>query len=160
MIINNSENYAEIIYKLVSHLGFTELKRERSDKVDFSAVKDGKKYCFTCMYHIDAISGKNMEEFIDACGKLGSCVPVFVTNSSFSSSAKKLGDAAGVELWDRNYVDRLSVGIDATLEEVVSKKKSKLSPWTIVIIAVAVALGIACAMFLLSQTGTPAAPMS
>ena len=60
-------------------------------------LKDGKTYAFACRYDIDAINGSVMEEFITAAKKPGVDVLVFMTNSSFSTSAKKAGDAAGVE---------------------------------------------------------------
>lgn len=151
MIINDKEHFSAIIEKLISLIGYTEIKRENSEYIDFTAVKDGKKYCFVCKYDIDAISGKKMEDFIEASSKLGNVTPVFVTNSSFSSTAKKLGDSKGVELWDRNFVDRLAIGIDAPLEDETIKKKSSVSPVMIAVVAVLVVIVLAVVMFYLKK---------
>ena len=61
---------------------------------------------------------------MEAVKKPGIDVAVFMTNSSFSSAAKKAGEAAGIELWDRNYIDRMAIGVDVELEKPVIKKSS------------------------------------
>ena len=120
MIIHDKNNYVDMMVKFVEALGYTDVKQSGNDSVvSFVAKKDGRVYAFACRYDIDAISGKTMEEFIAAAKKPGVDVLVFMTNSSFSSSAKKAGDAAGVELWDRNHIDRISIGVDTRLEEPV-----------------------------------------
>mgnify|MGYP004609590435 FL=1 len=125
MIINDKNNYVDMMAKFVEALGYTDVKQSGDENiVNIMAKKDGRVYAFACRYDIDAISGKAMEEFITAAKKPGVDVLVFMTNSSFSSSAKKTGDAAGVELWDRNYIDRISIGVDVQYEKPEVKEKS------------------------------------
>ena len=125
MIINDKNNYVDMMAKFVEALGYTDVKQSGDENiVNIMAKKDGRVYAFACRYDIDAISGKAMEEFIAAAKKPGVDVLVFMTNSSFSSSAKKTGDAAGVELWDRNYIDRISIGVDVQYEKPAVKEKS------------------------------------
>lgn len=109
--------------------------------------KDGKTYAFACRYDIDAINGSVMEEFINAAKKPGVDVLVFMTNSSFSTSAKKAGDAAGVELWDRNYIDRMSIGVDVEYEKPVVKEKSHLKLYIAIAAVVVVVLIAALALY-------------
>ncbi len=125
MIINNKDNYIDMMAKLVEALGYKDIKKNDNDSaISITAKKDGKLYGFVCRYDIDAIKGKAMEEFIEACNKAKIDVPVYMTNSSFASSAKKLADAEGVLLWDRNYIDRIAIGVDVAFDRSEPKKTS------------------------------------
>ena len=105
MIIHDKNNYVDMMYKVLEALGYQDLKKNSDESVvNILAKKAGKIYAFACRYDIDAISGPAMEEFVEAVKKPGIDVAVFMTNSSFSSAAKKAGEAAGIELWDRNYI--------------------------------------------------------
>ena len=73
----------------------------------------------------------------------------FITNSSFISGAKKLGDEAGVLLWDRNTLDRMSIGIKENIvEDVQEETKSGKGLLAGIIIAV-VAIAAIAAYFLI-----------
>lgn len=143
MIIHDKNNYVDMMYKILEALGYQDMKRNSDGStVDITAKKDGKTYAFACRYDIDAISGSAMEEFIEAVKRPGVDVPVFMTNSSFSSAAKKVGEAAGIQLWDRNYIDRMSISVDVELEKPVISRKSNKKIY-IIVIAVVVAILIA-----------------
>ena len=76
-------------------------------------------------------------------------VRAFITNSSFISGAKKLGDEAGVLLWDRNTLDRMSIGIKENIvEDVQEETKSGKGLLAGIIIAV-VAIAAIAAYFLI-----------
>ena len=148
MIIHDKNNYMDMMYKLLNALGYTDLKKNPEDNiVSMLGKKDGKVYAFACRYDIDAISGSVMEEFINAAKKPGVDVLVFMTNSSFSSSAKKAGDAAGVELWDRNFIDRMSIGVDVEYEKPVIREKSHTKLYIAIIAVVVVILLVALALY-------------
>lgn len=148
MIINDKDNYTEIMTRFVSALGYTDVKSAGNDSVvSIVAKKDGKVYAFACRYDIDAISGAAMEEFIRTAKKPGVDVLVFMTNSSFSSAAKKAGDAAGVELWDRNYIDRIAIGVDARLEEPVYKEVSHRKVYIAVAVVAVIVLAAAVVLY-------------
>ena len=148
MIINDKNNYVDMMAKFVEALGYTDVKQSGDENiVNIMAKKDGRVYAFACRYDIDAISGKAMEEFIAAAKKPGVDVLVFMTNSSFSTSAKKAGDAAGVELWDRNYIDRMSIGVDVEYEKPVVKEKSHLKLYIAIAAVVVVVLIAALALY-------------
>ena len=148
MIINNKENYTEIMAKFIGALGYKDVKSSGNDSVvSMVAKKDGKVYAFACRYDIDAISGAAMEEFIRTAKKPGVDVLVFMTNSSFSSSAKKAGDAAGVELWDRNYIDRIAIGVDVRLEEPVYRNESHKKVYIAIAVIAVIVLAAALVLY-------------
>lgn len=125
MKINNADNFISVIAKLLRCLEYNDVKETGGDNgIDITASKDGKTYCFRCMYDIDAISEKKMKVLCDAYKASRYDVAVFVTNSSFISGAKKLGEENGVLLWDRNTVDRMAIGISESIEDKVVEKKS------------------------------------
>lgn len=78
-----------------------------------------------------------MKEFVDGTKDMSHDARAFITNSSFISGAKKLGDEAGVLLWDRNTLDRMSIGIKENIvEDVQEETKSGKGLLTGIIIAV------------------------
>lgn len=108
-----------------------------------------KKYCFKCQYDIDAVGTAAMKEFVDGTKDMSHDARAFITNSSFISGAKKLGDEAGVLLWDRNTLDRMSIGIKENIvEDVQEETKSGKGLLTGIIIAV-VAIAAIAAYFLI-----------
>ena len=123
MKINNAANFTQIVVKLLKCLGYTDVKEVSEDGIDITASKDNEKYCFKCQYDIDAIGEKKMQSLCDAFKKGKYDKAVFVTNSSFISSAKKLGEKEGILLWDRNTVDRMAIGISESLEDEVAEPK-------------------------------------
>lgn len=148
MIIHDKNNYVDMMYKVLEALGYQDLKKNSDESVvNILAKKAGKIYAFACRYDIDAISGPAMEEFVEAVKKPGIDVAVFMTNSSFSSAAKKAGEAAGIELWDRNYIDRMAIGVDVELEKPVIKKSSSNKTYVVLIAAVVIVLVVALLVY-------------
>ena len=129
MKINNADNFVHIIAKLLGCLDYVEVKETGGDNgIDITASKDGKTYCFRCLYDIEAISEKKMAVLRDAYKSSRYDYAVFVTNSSFISAAKKLGEKEGILMWDRNTIDRMAIGISENIEDkvVVPKKHTGL----------------------------------
>lgn len=126
MKINNAANFTQIIVKLLKCLDYSDIKEVSEEGIDIIATKDGKKYCFKCQYDIEAIGEKKMETLCAAFKKGKYDKAVYVTNSSFISAAKKLGEKEDVLLWDRNTVDRMAIGISESLEDEVVEPKSRL----------------------------------
>ena len=125
MKINNADNFVKIIARLLRALDYSEVKEHTGDNgIDITAFKDGKNYCFRCLYDIEAINDKKMKVLCDAYRAGRYDKAVFVTNSSFVSSAKKLGEQAGIDMWDRNTIDRMAIGISENLEDKVVPQKS------------------------------------
>lgn len=136
MKINNSDNFVHIIARLLRCLDYVEVKETGGDNgIDITASKDGKTYCFRCLYDIEAISEKKMAVLRDAYKTSRYDYAVFVTNSSFISAAKKLGEKEGIIMWDRNTIDRMAIGISENIEDKVVEPKKH----TGVVVAIAVA---------------------
>lgn len=136
MIINSKENFVPMIAKLLKGLKYENIKVNEGEDpaVDITAEKDGVKYSFKCQYDIDAIREKYIQKFADATKRTASEKAVFVTNSSFLSSAKNLGEKEGILLWDRNHVDRLAIGISEKLEDPIPEEKSSKGVVTLVLL--------------------------
>lgn len=139
MIINDKNNFVSIVVRLLVGLGYQDVTQtgEETKAIDITAKKDGEKYCFKCRYDIDAIGEKAVEELEKA--STGYDKAVYVTNSSFLSSAKKRGEAAGILLWDRNTVDRLTISVSENLEDKVDPPKSSKALYVILILILLVA---------------------
>ena len=125
MKINNADNFVHVIAKLLKCLDYADVKETGSDDgIDITAAKDGKTYCFRCLYDIEAISEKKMKVLSDVYKSSRYDVAVFVTNSSFISGAKKLGEKEGILMWDRNTIDRMAIGISDNIEDEVVEPKN------------------------------------
>ncbi len=151
MKINNADNFTHIIAKLLKGLGYEDVTEVNPAKegVDITASKDGVKYCFKCQYDIDAVGEKKVDALVKAfkSGKYDKAV--FATNSSFISAAKRKGESEGIILWDRNTIDRLSIGIAESLEDKVApqRKKPSFLIWGFVILAVLLVIAAAVYYF-------------
>lgn len=146
MIINSEENFVPMIAKLLKGLKYENIKVNEGEApaVDITAEKDEIKYSFKCQYDIDAIREKYIQKFVDATKRTETEKAVFVTNSSFLSSAKNLGEKEGILLWDRNHVDRLAIGISEKLEDSMPEEKSStgIITFAILILLLCLAAGL------------------
>lgn len=141
MIINDRSHFVPMIIKLLTGLGYENVSECEKENIDITATKAGEKYCFRCRYDIDAIGEKYINDFSKAAKAGGYDKAVFVTNSSFISAAKKRGDADGILLWDRNTIDRLSIGVPMSIQDrPVAKKKKKGLAIIIALAVVAIAI--------------------
>lgn len=136
MIINDKKNFTEIISKVLEGTGYSNIKRH-DNQTDISAQKDDLRYIFRCRYDIDAVGVKSIEEFSKAYG--GHDKLVYVTNSSFVPAAKNFADLNKIELWDRNVIDRIYIGVrDKISDEAEPEKKSH---GFLIILAILIVLG-------------------
>lgn len=142
MIIRDENNFLSIIKRMLEALGYEKVEEHTGKVYDLSAVKDNEKYCFKCRYDIDAISEQKMQALVDGTKDQNFDKVVFVTNSSFISSAKKLGEKEGVILWDRNTIDRMLIGVKEDITEEVFEEKRSFKGAVVAIIAV-VLIGLA-----------------
>ncbi len=126
MIVNSKDNFTDIAVQLLNGLGFADIQKMGEDSIiDITATKDGSKYAFKCKYDIDAISEKDMRSFLDSTGFGGRYDKlVYITNSSFAVSAKRLAESEGIELWDRNTFDRMTITIADKIEDAPVKARS------------------------------------
>ncbi len=148
MVIKDKKNFVSIVARLLKGIGYTDVKENTGEAIiDITASNNGEKYCFKCQYDIDAIGEKKIDALIDEYKKGQYDKAVFVTNSSFLSSAKKKGEGEGIELWDRNTIDRLSIGVSERLEDTVIEKKGGKGYIAFIVAAVIVLLVGAAAVY-------------
>ena len=154
MIIKDKSDFIPMMAKMLTNLGYNEVKViGKESPIDITAVRGGKNYCFRCRYDIDAIGEKYITELYEASrgGKYDKVV--FMTNSSFISSAKKKAEETGVDLWDRNTIDRMYVGISDLMSdhEVSHEKESKKGALVAIIIILVLAALFAVYWFLIRK---------
>lgn len=148
MLLKDKENFVPLILKMLAALGYEKIEEHTGKAYNITATKDGKKYCFKCQYDIDAVGENKMKELVEANKNHEFDEAVFITNSSFISSAKKIGDKEGIKLWDRNTVDRMCISVmDVITEDRKETPQAKISLFTGVIIAAVLAI-LAIAYFL------------
>lgn len=102
--------FEEYVGELLVRDGFihVEVTRGSGDQgVDVLAERDGTSYAIQCKHYQGKISNKAVQEAYAGAEFYGCDVPVVVTNSWFTPSAKELADEIGVELWDRDELNRL-----------------------------------------------------
>ena len=102
--------FEEYVGGLLARDGYihVEVTRGSGDQgVDVLAQRDGVSYAIQCKHYRAKISNKAVQEAYAGAEFYGCDVPVVLTNSSFTPSAEELADEIGVELWDRDELNRL-----------------------------------------------------
>ena len=146
MYFTNSKGLVDFVSDMLISIGYEKVEMASGKPYDITAVKDDRKYCFKCQHDIDAISEKKMLELVEGTANTDFDERVFVTDSSFISSAKKLGDREGILLWDRNTVDRMYIAVKEKFPEPVYED-TKNTKGLIIGIATVVILAIAAAAY-------------
>ena len=102
--------FEEYVGELLVRDGYihVEVTRGSGDQgVDVLAERDGVSYAIQCKHYQAKISNKAVQEAYAGAEFYGCDVPVVVTNSYFTPSAEELADGIGVELWDREELNRM-----------------------------------------------------
>ncbi len=68
--------------------------------LDVIAEKQGLRYGIQCKFYSHPVGNKAVQEAYAGCGYYDCDVPVVMTNSTFTVSARELADQLGVELWE------------------------------------------------------------
>ncbi|MCI8996574.1 MAG: restriction endonuclease [Lachnospiraceae bacterium] len=95
--------FEEYAARLLEKNGFRHVQVTRSSGdqgVDILAERDGTSYAIQCKHYTGKISNKAVQEAYAGAEYYGCDVPVVLTDSSFTRSARELGESIGVELWD------------------------------------------------------------
>ena len=146
MLISEKERFKPVMCKFLEALGYANIQEFNEKAYDITATKEGKKYCFRCQYDIDAISEKKITALNEAVKGAGFDKVIYITNSSFSSAAKNKAIETGIELWDRNTIDRMSIGIKDTIEDVAPVEK-KSGKGVLIFLGIMVVLAAAAAAY-------------
>lgn len=75
--------------------------------VDILAEKDGKKYAVQCKCYSNTLGNKPIQEVIGGLAYYGCSRGAVMTNQYFSKAAKELAMVNGVELWDRDVLEKM-----------------------------------------------------
>lgn len=76
--------------------------------VDILAEKNGYKYAIQCKRYSHKLDNKPIQEVIGGLAYYGCTKGAVMTNQYFTEPAKKLAKINGVELWDRNILQKMS----------------------------------------------------
>ena len=102
--------FEEYVGGLLARDGYihVEVTRGSGDQgVDVLAQRDGVSYAIQCKHYRAKINNKAVQEAYAGAEFYCCDVPVVLTNSYFTPSAEELADEIGVELWDRDELNRL-----------------------------------------------------
>lgn len=75
--------------------------------IDIIAHKDGYSYGIQCKFYQKSVSNRAVQEAFSGAKYYGCDIPVVLTNSVYTKSAKELATTIGVELW---HIDLSEVG--------------------------------------------------
>ena len=68
------------------------------------AEKDGVRFAIQCKHYSGTVGNKAVQEAYAGCKFYDCHVPVVMTNSHFTDSAKQLAEKNNVLLWDRDVL--------------------------------------------------------
>ena len=102
--------FERFVARLLKDNGFTnvEITELSADHgVDILAKKDGKTYAIQCKRYASNVGNEAVQEVFTAKAIYGCDKAVVVTNSHFTKQAMEDARKIGVELWDREKLDKL-----------------------------------------------------
>lgn len=102
--------FEEYVGELLSRSGYrhVEVTRGSGDQgVDVLAERDGVSYAIQCKHYEARVTNKAVQEAYAGAEFYGCDVPVVLTNSYFTASARELSEEIGVELWDRAELQQM-----------------------------------------------------
>lgn len=75
--------------------------------IDILAMKGNVLYAFQCKKYSTRVGVEAVRQAATGCTYYDHDIPVVITNSTFSSQAKRLADTLDVELWDIEQLQKL-----------------------------------------------------
>lgn len=106
----DGHDFERFTAELLKRLGYerVEVTPGSGDQgVDVIAVKDGKKYAIQCKRYGQKLGNKPVQEVHAGKTIYGCSVAVVLTNNYFTEGGKEAARALGVELWDRDKLERM-----------------------------------------------------
>lgn len=98
-------DYEEECAEELKRRGFTNITvtpKSGDQGIDITAWKDGFMYGIQCKYYQGAVSNKAVQEAFAGAKYYHCDIPVVMTNSTFTDSARNLAHEIGVKLWSSN----------------------------------------------------------
>lgn len=104
--------FEEYTGKLLRKLGYTDVtvtKASGDQGVDVLATKNGLRYAIQCKNYQHSLDNTSVQEAYAGMKFYGCDRAAVITNSTFTSGAKELANAIGVELWDRQALSSMII---------------------------------------------------
>lgn len=101
------EHFTAELLKKLGYEGVKVTPGSGDQGVDVIAVKDGKKYAIQCKRYGQKLGNKPVQEVHAGKTIYGCSVAVVLTNNYFTEGGKEAARALGVELWDRDKLERM-----------------------------------------------------
>lgn len=95
---------------LLRKLGYTQVEvtpGSGDQGVDVIAVREGKRYAIQCKRYSQKLGNKPVQEVYAGKTIYGCSVAVVLTNNYFTEGAREAALSTGVELWDRDTLQRM-----------------------------------------------------
>ncbi len=106
----DGHDFEKLTAALLRELGYDQVKvtpASGDQGVDVIAVKDGKKYAIQCKRYSQKLGNTPIQEVHAGKTIYGCNVAVVLTNNYFTDGGKAAARALGVELWDRDTLQRM-----------------------------------------------------
>ncbi len=106
----SGEQFEIFVAELLKRNGYSNLNltsRSGDFGVDILATKQGIKYAFQCKRYSDKVGNHAVQEAYSGMAYYNAHKAVVVTNNFFTQAAIETARKIGVELWDRNTVEKL-----------------------------------------------------
>ncbi len=103
----NGYEFEKFCSDILIKLGYTNVRVTQSSLdqgIDVLANKGSVKFAIQCKCYSGSVGNKAVQEAFSGCKFYDCHVPVVMTNSYFTDSAKQLAEKTNVILWDRNVL--------------------------------------------------------
>lgn len=106
----DGHEFEEFVANLLRQLGYERVKMTPTtgdQGVDITAVKGDKKYAIQCKRYAKKLGNTPVQEVNAGKTIYGCSIAVVLTNNYFTSGGKEAARALGVELWDRDVLQKM-----------------------------------------------------
>lgn len=103
-------DFEEFVADLLKKNGFARVSVTQASSdfgVDIITKLDGEKYVIQCKNYSSPIGNSAVQEVFAGMAYYDADVAVVITNNYFTRNAIKLAEKIGVELWDRDELNRM-----------------------------------------------------
>ena len=98
------ETFCSDILVKFGYTNVTVTQSSADQGIDVLAEKDGVRFAIQCKHYSGTVGNKAVQEAYSGCKFYDCHVPVVMTNSHFTDSAKQLAEKNNVLLWDRDVL--------------------------------------------------------
>lgn len=139
--------FEKYVQYLLQQNGYTNVEMTATSNdygVDILAMKGNDLYAFQCKKYSSKVGVEAVRQASTGCTYYDHDIPVVITNSTFSSQAKRLAETLEVELWDFEILQQL----------IKHSYKARRRKWMVYSILVTILFIICLFYFYQSHTNT------